>query len=127
MLFPDDQGLQGIQLPALDVVRIRSEQSVSNELCACDALWKHFLSHCLNTVAQELQSLPLPMFQAKSVLALCNLYEESFVRVTKHDKPKASGAEESFSEMLRDIKDRHRMVQVYVSPVQGYLHEECVM
>jgi hypothetical protein len=65
------------------------------------------------TPLQELQSLPMPMFQTKSVLDLCNLYEESFVRVTQHAKPTNSVVEESFSAMLNDIKDKHKMVQVH--------------
>jgi hypothetical protein len=54
------------------------------------------------------------MFQTKSVLDLCNLYEESFVRVTQHPKPTNSAVEESFSAMLKDIKDKHKMVQVRI-------------
>jgi len=68
---------------------------------------------------QELQSLPVPMYSTKAVTELAMLYEESFFRILSHEPPRNSRAEESFSAMLIDIKEKHRMVQANIA--DGFL------
>ncbi|EKX54886.1 hypothetical protein GUITHDRAFT_63012 [Guillardia theta CCMP2712] len=68
---------------------------------------------------QELQSLPVPMYSTKAVTELAMLYEESFFRILNHEVPRHSRAEESFSAMLIDIKEKHRMVQANIA--DGFL------
>jgi len=75
---------------------------------------------------QELQSLPVPMYSTKSVRELAALYEETFFRVINHEPPNHSKAEQDFSDMLLNIREKHKAVQVRLpslvrsSPIQGW-------
>jgi len=64
---------------------------------------------------QELQSLPVPMYSTKSVRELSALYEETFFRVLNHDPPNNSKAEQSFSDMLLNVRDKHKLVQANIA------------
>jgi pyruvate dehydrogenase kinase 2/3/4 len=64
---------------------------------------------------QELQSLPVPMYSTNSVRELAQLYEETFFRVVNHDAPNNSKSEESFSEMLLNVREKHKEVQANIA------------
>jgi hypothetical protein len=64
---------------------------------------------------QELQSLPVSMYSTKSVRELAGLYEETFFRVVSHDPPNNSKAEHSFSDMLLDVREKHKLVQANIA------------
>jgi hypothetical protein len=55
------------------------------------------------------------MYSTRSIRSLAELYEESFVRISEHPVPKTKELEESFSVMLDDIKETHRMVQANIA------------
>jgi pyruvate dehydrogenase kinase 2/3/4 len=73
----------------------------------------------LSKRVQELQSLPVPMYSTKSVKELAHMYEETFLRIVEHEVPTNSAKEASFSKMLLDIKEKHRMVQANIA--DGFL------
>ena len=43
-------------------------------------------------------------------------YEESFVRIVDHDSPTQPQIEGSFSDMLKDIKEKHRFEILFSKP-----------
>jgi len=64
---------------------------------------------------RELESLPLPMYSTRSIKALAELYEESFIKIAEHPPPKMKALEEQFSTMLAGLKNKHNMVQTNIA------------
>ena len=64
---------------------------------------------------QELQSLPVSMYSTRSVRELAALYEDTFFRVLNHEPPNHSKSEEKFSDMLLDVREKHKLVQANIA------------
>ena len=64
---------------------------------------------------QELQSLPVSMYSTRSVRELAALYEDTFFCVLNHEPPNHSKSEEKFSDMLLDVREKHKLVQANIA------------